>query len=428
MPNQIDLPRAAQLWTEVDRRLYNQLPIYLAKRQVEYIQYHDVWAKLLKPQSWTANMGNIMQGVNKVRSPIIRGQALPNVITVLPKKDIIEVRETSEQVQLYRQDFDSELFQFVPSFQDFLTDHIDATSDDINEKVQVYKDLFYRSAIFHGSPKAWICGKPTGTELTGLDYWRSPNIAFTKTQAMLQAIVAQTIGPLNLETIKKLGTVAYNDEAIVPFSGKVLPDGTDGAGLRQKYCLYLGTEVWDGFTDNNPDTYLLQNKALDLDIVTNGFTGSLFGRFTTKFERFELRIAADGTVPAPETTEENPAEYNYGDRVMNPLYVNAPVGVAFLVGSDPYKAVTIGAPPKYFADGSKGMSMTQFKGMDWNGKVSMTRDVLVPSPDGAGHVVMDTNKRGEYLQLIADLAMGILPNQRRNIIPIFYRRSRVAIP
>lgn len=422
--NSIDLPRAANLWTEVDKNLYNQLPIYLAKRQVEYIQVWDTWTKLLKPQSWSPNMGNIMKGVNKVRSPILRGQALPNAITSLPKKDVIEPRETSEQVQLYRQDFESNVFQFLPSFQDFLTDHIDATSDDINEKIMVYKDLFYRTAIFHGAPKLWLCGKPTGTELTGFDYWRSPTVALSKTQAMLQAMVAATIGPLNLETIKKLATVAYNDEAIVPFSGKVLPDGTDGEGLNQKYCLVMGTEVWDGFTDTG--SFLLANRALNLDIVTGPFTGSLFGRFTCKFERFEMRIAADGTVPAPETTQENPNEYNYGDRVMNPNYVNAPIGVAFLVGMDAYKAVTVGAPPKYFADGGAGMTMKQFQGMDWNGKVSMTRNVLVPSLDQNNRVVMDTNKRGEYLQLVSDVAMGILPNQRRNIIPILYRRSRIA--
>jgi hypothetical protein len=424
MPNVIDLPRAANLWTEVDKSLYNQLPIYLAKRQVEYIQVWDTWTKLLKPQPWSPNMGNIMKGVNKVRSPILRGQALPNAITSLPKKDVIEPRETSEQVQLYRQDFESNVFQFLPSFQDFLTDHIDATSDDINEKVMVFKDLFYRTAIFHGSPKLWVCGKPTGTELTGVDYWRSPTIALSKTQAMLQALIAQTTGALTLETIKKLATVAYNDEAITPFSGKVLPDGSDGSGLNQKYCLYIGTEVWDSFTDTG--SYLLNNRALNLDVVTSGFTGSLFGRFTCKFERFEMRIAADGTIPAPETTQENNNEYNFGDRVMNPAYVAAPIGVAFLVGMDAYKAVTIGAPPKYFSDGGSGMTMKQFQGMDWNGRVNMTRNVLVPSLDQNNKVVLDTNKRGEYLQLIADVALGILPNQRRNIIPILYRRSRIA--
>lgn len=424
MPNTIDLPRAANLWTEVDKSLYNQLPIYLAKRQVEYIQTWDTWTKLLKPQPWSPNMGNIMKGVNKVRSPILRGQALPNTITTLPKKDVVEPRETSEQVQLYRQDFESNVFQFLPSFQDFLTDHIDATSDDINEKVMVYKDLFYRTAIFHGSPKLWISGKTSGTELTGVDYWRSPTIALSKTQAVLQALVAQTTGALTLETIKKLATVAYNDEAITPFSGKVLPDGSDGEGLNQKYCLYMGTEVWDGFTDTG--SYLLGNRALNLDVVTSGFTGSLFGRFTCKFERFEMRIAADGTIPAPETTQENSNEYNFGDRVMNPAYVSAPIGVAFLVGMDAYKAVTVGAPPKYFADGGSGMTMKQFQGLDWNGKVNMTRNVLVPSLDQNNKVVLDTNKRGEYLQLIADVALGILPNQRRNIIPILYRRSRIA--
>lgn len=424
MPNQLDIPRAAYLWTEVERTLYNQLPIYLAKRQVEYNKYYDTWGKLLRPQKWTPNMGNIMKGVNKVKSPILRGQALPNVITVLPRKDIIEVRETGEQVQLYRQDFDTNTFQFLPSYQDFLTDHVDAHEEDMIEKIAVYKDLFYRTAIFHGAPKVYICGG--NPRIADAPYWVSPNIALSKTQAYLQNLVTLAVDPLTLPHLKYLGTAMYNDLNVATFTGSVLPDGTDGAGIKFKYCLVTGQEVWDGFSD--PGSYLLQNRYLDLDIVTGPFTGSLFGRWTSKIERFEMRIAADGTVPAPETIEANPAAYNYGEPVPNPDYVNAPIGVAFGVGNEAYKAVQVGPPPSAFAEGGTGMTMKQFNGMDWSGKVLHTRNVLIQSLDQNGNVVQDTNARGEYLKLMADCAMGILPNQRRSIVPIIYRRSRTATP
>lgn len=421
--NTIDMPRAARLWTEVERTLYNQLPIYLAKRQVEYIKYHDIWTKLLKPQKWTPNMGNTMRGVNKVPSPILRGQVLPNQITQLPKKDVIEVRETKEDVSLYRHDFESNVFQFLPSFQDFLTDHVDAHSDQIDEKIVAFKDLFYRTAIFHGAPYIWVCSPNDGLkELRSAPIWNSPTIALSKNAAYLQTIIAKIGGTLTLENLKKLGTAMYTDLGVVPYSGSVLPDSTNGEGLRQKYCCVMGTEVWDGFTDEN--TYLTRNRKIDLDIVTDGFTGSLFGKWTTKHERYEMRIAADGTIPAPETVEEGDNAHDKGDTVPNPTYVDAPFAVAFGVGADAYKAVQVGAPPKYFAD-SSGMTMKQFNGMDWNGKVLSTRDVLVPSLDQDNLEVLDTNKRGEYMQLIADIVMGILPNRRRNIVPIIYLRDRI---
>jgi hypothetical protein len=420
--NEIDLARGASLWTELDRTLYNQLPIYLAQTQAKHIQIFDRWTKVLKPIKWTPNQGNTMRGVRKERSPVLRGQALPNTMISLPTKDVIAVRELFEDAQLYRKDFDSNVFQFQPSFADFLSNHVDATNEDMVEKMMVYKDLFYRTAIFHGSPAVWVCGK--GTELTLADHWISPNIQLSKTAASLQALIAQCDQTLTLENIKKLGTVMFNDIAATPFSGGLLPEGSDGKGNAMKYVLVCGSEVWDGFTDTG--SYLLTNKALDLDIVTGPFTGSLFGRWTALFERFEMRIAADGTVPAPESTESDTGAYNYGDPVMNPAYVNAPFGVAFAVGAEAYKAITVGPPPSLFARGAGGMTMDRFNGMDWNGKVQMTRNILVPTLDAGGNVVNDTNRRGEYLMLMSDIALGILPIRRRNIVPIIYARQRIA--
>lgn len=416
---EIDAVRASKLWSEVDRTLYNTLPIYLAKTQVEYVKLYDRWGKLLKPWRWTPNQGYTARGVRKERSPILRSQAIPNPITQMPNKDVIGVRELREDAQLYRKDFESSVFQFLPSFADFLTNHVDYTMEDIQEKIMVYKDLFYRTAIFHGSPAIYICGAAQGIQ--GAPYWTSPTIALSKTVNYLQSVVNLTTGMLTLEHLKKLGTICYNDLAMTPFQNDVLPDGSNGKQLQQKYALVCGSEVWDSFTDTG--SFLLANKALDLDIVTGPFTGSLFGRWTTMMERFELRIAADGTIPAPETFEANESAYNYGETIMNPAYVSAPYGVAFAVGAEAYKAITIGPPPGMFGSGS--LSMDKFAGMDWNGKVHMTRNLLVPSLDENSATVLDTNKRGEYLQLLAEIVLGIMPIRRRNILPIVYLRSRI---
>lgn len=422
--NLVDQPRAASLWREQDRDLYNRLPIYFNKRVVEYVKYYDTWAKLLKPTKWTPNMGTTMKGINRVPAPILRGQALPNPITQTPKKDVIEVRETDEDTQVYRHFFESDLFDFLPSFIDFL-EHVDVHSDAIAEKVITYKDLFYRTAIFHGSPYVWICN-PTdgGKELRAAPYWTSPTIALSKTAAYLQSVIGLVGGGLSLENVKKFGTVFETDLGAKPFQGGVRPDGSNGQGLQSKFLLLTGTEVWDGFTNAGTGDYLLNNKALDLDIVTDSFKGSLFGKFTTKHERYEMRIKLDGTISAPETVEENGNAYDYGDTVPFSDYVDSPIGVAFGIANEPYNGLQVGPPPSKFAQGAS-MSMKEFNGMDWSGKVSATRNVLIPSINEAGATVLDTNKRGEKMQLLADAVMGVSPIRRRHVVPIFYLRDRV---
>lgn len=418
MPNAINLPRCTNLWTEQDRDLFNRLPVYMNKLASERLQFHSRHTKLLKPIKWQANMGNLMQGVRKVPSPILRAQAFPNPITNMPRKDVLEIRETSEQCQVHRQNFESNLLHFQPSFADFLTDHVDKQTEDISEKVDIYAEYFYRAAIFHAAPFVWICGKANGTELTTTNYWQGANISEVKNAAMLQALVAQCTKQLDLRNFSKIATVLHNDLRAVPYSGKPMSDGTDGSFLNTKFCMTMGTEVWDLFPF---DSFLTANRKLDLDIVTGPFKGSLFGRWTTMHEYYELRIAADGTVPAPETIEENPNAYNRGEPIPNPAYLNAEFGVAFAYGNDAYKFLQIGGPPKDFAN----MTMKRFANLNWNGQVDITQNVLINCLNQHDAVIQDTNKRGEFIQLIADLTLGIIPVQRRHVVPIIYRRTRV---
>jgi len=106
---------------------------------------------------------------------------------------------------------------------------------------------------------------------------------------------------------------------------------------------------------------------------------------------------------------------------MNPSYVNAPYAVAFVCGGDAYKNVKVGPPPRDF----QGMSMKEFANLDWNGKVSITQNVMVPALDQNNAQILDTNKRGEYMMMLSDIVLGILPVRRRNIVPIIYKRQRI---
>ena len=69
------------------------------------------------------------------------------------------------------------------------------------------------------------------------------------------------------------------------------------------------------------------------------------------------------------------------------------------------------------------MTDKAFSRLDWNGKVDVTKNVMIPCLNEAGALVTDTNKRGEYIQLIASIALGIAPVRRRNIIPVIYLRQ-----
>jgi hypothetical protein len=421
MPNQIDLPACASLWTEQDRTLYNKLDFYLAKTQVDYFKRYNRWQKVLSPIKWSANQGPTMKGVRKVRPPILRGQFLPNAIDSLSKKDVIEVRETSEQVKVYKHRFESQLMQFLPSFQDFMNDHVDKTNEGIVELIAANVDIFYRTAIFHGSPNVWIAGKKGGTaELTGMQWWQSPTIALSKTAAELKANLLLVGSNLSLKQISKAASTMELDLGVTPYSGGELADGTDGKALTGKYLLITSSEVWNNFPF---DSFLQENRQIDLNIVTQGFTGSLWGRITAMFERFPMRLDANGNVVAPETVVMDANSYANGDTVMNPDYVNAPFEVAFLCGAEGWKSIQVGPPPKDFASGE--MSMKAFRALDWNGKVQKTKDVMVNCLNEAGAVVQDLNKYGEYLQLISQIAMGILPIQRKNIVPIIFARQRV---
>jgi len=427
MPGVVDLPRITNQWSEVDRNLYNQLPLYMAKRQVEYIKYFDRWGKLLKPQKWVANVGNVMRGVNKVPAPILRSEMLPQPITSVPRKDVIEVRETREDCQLYRHDFDSQLFHFLPSFQDFLTDHVDATNKSMVEQIVVAKDLFYRTAIFHGSPYIYTnAGVSAGStaDLVSAPHWTASTIALSKTADYLRAQCQNiTKDGLGFRSLMRLATIMFNDLGIPYYSGGIMPEGSDGKFLNGKYVLLAGSEVWDNLAVN--DDFVLQYKDTQRDLITGPFVGSLGNRWTVMLERFEMRLDEDGNRVAPSAVEENPNAYDFGDTVITPAYQAAPWGVAFAIGAEAWKGITVGPPPAKFG-GDTSMSMRQFNGMDWNGKVMATRNVMIPSVTAAGDTVMDLNSRGEYLKLIADVAMGVAPIRRKNIIPILYKRTRIS--
>lgn len=417
MPNSIDNNVGAKLWSEQDVALYNKLDFYLAKQQVDFFPIWETFGKLLNTQRWSPNMGPVMKGVHKEPSPVLRNVFFPNTLETEPKKDIIEVRENAQSARLHWHRFESQLMHVTPSFQDFLTDSVTSANEDITRKIKIAEDMFYRTYIFHAAPYVWIAGK-AGTELTNTAHITGSAITQAKTTAELQALVAAVTDTLTLKGLSKIGTVMTTDLEANYYEGTA--GNQVDEGLKGKYCLVGSGELWDNWQF---DPFALGNRQLNMDVVTGQFRGSFFGRWTTMLQRFPIRIAADGTIPAPQTIELLATAQDYGETKPNAAYVNAPYEVAFAFGADGYKRMEVGPPPAAFAKGE--MSMKSFRALQWNGMVNITKDILVKVLDENNVVQLDTNKYGHYLQLISEVTLGIIPTRRRNVIPIIYRRQRV---
>lgn len=408
-------------WTEQDINLFNKLDFYLAVLQAKKRKTWMGWSKFCGKIKWERNMGPTMKGVRKEPSPVIRQFAFPTTLGNIPKKDIIDIREMSVTTQVSRHRFESPVLNFLPDFRDFMTNHVSALGEDIEEKKMIYEDIYIRGNIFHNSPYVWVPNRAAGELLSAP--MGDGNAAGTsgKSTAFLQAVIADLGQPgnLGLQTINKLVTAMEVDLRVPAFKGSGQPK--DDVGLNDMYCLVLSSEAWNQFTF---DPWVLANKKLDFDIVNQSFKGSLFGRVTCKLEDRPLRMKADGTFPAPEIRVEDGDPYNEGESVVNPDYQDAEYEVAFLIGTEGYKTLEVGPPPAAFTNGGYN---DKFRKMTWNGELMLTKDFLIECVDDEGNVRYEQNSYGEYLKYQSQLALGIIGQQKRNIVPIIFKRVRGAI-
>lgn len=407
-------------WNENDISLYNSLTYYFAQMQVDRRKTYSIYSKFMGKRKWTPNMSSTMRAIRREPSPHIRQFAFPNAIASIPKVDITDVREMTVDCGVFKHRFESQVMYFAPSFSAFFNDQVEVEREDLMEKAERFEDIYYRGNMYYLSPNIWVAG--SANELTAAPRIlgnQAGTAAGSKTTAWAQAILPTIADNLSLLTVNRAMVTAEVDLRVPSFTGEKVP--ADGEGMTDKFCLVCSSEAFNQFTF---DPYLQQNKNCALDVVNQSFKGNLFGRVTCRLEDMPIRIAADGTIPTPEVRELDPAAYNYNESIVNPIYQQAPYEVAFLMGAEGYDMINVGPPPSAFAN--NGMP-NGFGKMFWNGEFNLTKNFLIQClADDQATTIYQANTYGEHIKIVSQSTYGVLPKQRRNVIPILFKRKRGA--
>lgn len=420
---------AITAWNEQEQNMYNSYPFWLAKYTVAHRKTYATHSRLFGKKKWTPNMGPIMRGVRKEPSPHIRQQFMPAELGSVPRKDIVDVQEMTVESTLKRHRFESRVFGFYPSFNDFLRDHLVATTTDLTDKIMRAEDIFCRTAHFHMAPHVFIANRGAGEVLTGVPMWDGKDgsgvYADTvgKTTAWRQSVIPQLGNPGNLSIVNVFLAQSYLQEDVraVAWSGGSMGGAPkENSPMAGKNVLVLSSEAYNQFRF---DPFLLDNRRIDLDIVQHGFTGSIGDNIVCKIEDLPLRMKADGTFPQPETRELSGVAYNKNESLLSDDYKNAQYEWAWLYAADAYASIEVGPPPSEFTGDSEPAN---FANMFWNGEVHLTKLFNLPytDPEDAARVYYEFNTYGEHMKAIAQVALGAVGTQRRNAIPILFKRIR----
>jgi len=204
--------------------------------------------------------------------------------------------------------------------------------------------------------------------------------------------------------------------------------------LKGKYVLICSTEAWSSLLWDADlkagDDGNSRLASANMNLIHDGFAGDLWGKITARFDPYPLRFSDNGTFLAPQTVDATSHKLvpnsNYTNISATSSDTVASTEVAFLVGADAFKTISVGPPPKEFA--SKSMSAKKFYSMKWNGEVTLTDQFLIPN---SGTALSDTgtqdlNVYGDYLKFISQAVFGGIPGDARHCLPIFYRRRRTS--
>lgn len=401
------------------------------------IPYWSRYKKLFGTRKWSPNMGDTLLGVIAEYSPKATQVHKPKYINNTPLRTIASSFERSNTARLYRHKFESPQFNWLPSFRDIRKSQLAFAMEDLNRQVAFGFDDFVRWQILQFSPYMFVCGA-TNPVLSGIPVGPpgEGTLVDPKTTAFFQSVGAAvgTNGYLDYKNICAVRSAARNVLGMVPWDGA---PGTpaDNKIMSGNWLLMGEPQIYEALSF---DEHVLNNRPLAMNLLNKEFMGIISDNIVFRQEMYALRMAADGTFPAPEIESAYPANATVttgtstttdpggalrSEVIPNPDYVNAAFGFAFFFGNKPYEALDVGPPPSEFTNGQ--VDGARIAKMSWNGEVKLTDKLLINYGSASGLTVdaLDFNKYGEFLQLICDTTLGLIPNTPRFCMPIIYRRD-----
>lgn len=408
-------------WSQEDKDKYAKMPYFLVKDDQEMRKRYTTHTQLItQTVPWKPNEGELMKQVIVEDSPIIRQEARPNSLQEVPLADIHTVRERYVEARLYSHEFYSPHFQFLPSFQDFMRGNLLPCRRTLETQIRFYEEFFYRTYIWDYSPYVYFVGR-SGGELVP-----APVGSGAKTSAWIAAQLSKVSGggKLSFKELYKAFNVATEELSMTPYEGSTQPGG-DSKPLDERYCFVTSSRQWNSWLN---DSWLKENRPLNMNIVTDSFKGDIFGRIRCKIEKYPMRFAVDDdfgvTLPAPESYNVTSTDGDYNRTRMSDAYskiANAPVEVGWLYGGRNYRKISVGAPPDFFSGSASDPS--KIAGLTWNGQLNATRNFLIPKKNANDEIIWDTNNFGEYVRFQAKLALGIIATHAFNVLPVVYYRQ-----
>jgi hypothetical protein len=387
----------------------------------------------------------------------------PNTLDSFPAKDQFTIGERYETAKLGAHRFESSRFRFLSNFESFWRDQLQYAHKDIVRQIALANNVFTRTLMYYQTPDLYICNKGLSSNISlggsvakrafsQVDVRLVDNGADNVTTALEVgggATVANSAGieyrdefckgatneagPLTLKDIYKAMLHLQEDVQAPTFERQQNAPKTSEM-LKGKYVLICSTEAWSSLLwDADLKAGDDGNSRLapaNMNLISDGFAGDLWGKVTARFDPYPLRFTDNGTFLAPQTVDATSHKLvpnsNYTNISATSSDTVASSEVAFLVGADAFKTISVGPPPKEFA--SKSMSAKKFYSMKWNGEVTLTDQFLIPN---SGTALSDTgtqdlNVYGDYLKFISQAVFGGIPGDARHCLPIFYRRRRTS--
>jgi hypothetical protein len=442
---------------------FRKLSFYLARNEVALFPKWNTYDSLFGSIKWQPNMGNTLNGLTAMPSPVERITFAPNTLDSFPAKDQFKIGERYETAKLGAHRFESHRFRFLSNFEAFWRDQLQYAHKDIVRQIALANNIFVRTLMYYQTPDLYVCNKGLSSQLTlpgsvdkrafssddvrlvdngadnvttALDVGSGATVANSGGIEYRDEFchgAANVAGPLTLEDIYKAMLHLQEDVQAPTFERQQNAPKTSEM-VKGKYVLICSTEAWSSLLwDADLKAGGDGNKRLapaNMNLINDGFAGDLWGKVTARFDPFPLRFSDNGTFLAPQTVDSTTGKVvpntNYTTISATSSDTIASSEVAFLVGADAFKTIAVGPPPKEFA--SKNMSAKKFYSMKWNGEVILTDQFLIPN---SGTALSDTgtqdlNVYGDYLKFISQAVFGGIPGDSRHCLPIFYRRRRTS--